>query len=155
MNKSKMLACLEYLGIQPSMESFDDRKRMQKITYLLPIFGVDIGLDMNSYSWYLHGPYSPELTETLFDIVEDPQKITISKLTKEDVIRIDKLKNLLGKDIESVDLLEFLVSLHFLMWKAKDYGLEIDEVVDILKEKKPYFTDNEIKYALGKIQMIL
>ena len=155
MNKGKMLACLKHLGIKPSMESFDDRKKMQKITYLLPIFGVDIGLDMNSYSWYLHGPYSPELTKTLFDIVEDPRKATIGTLTKEDIIRIGKLKNLLGKDIESVDLLELIVSLHFLMWKAKDYGLEIDEVVDILKEKKPYFTDSEIRCALRKVHMIL
>ena len=89
MNKNKLMACLQALGIEPKMKQFNDRKKMQKITYFLPLFGIDVGLDVNSYNWYLHGPYSPEVTHTLFDIVKNPDNVQLSKLTTIEKEKID------------------------------------------------------------------
>lgn len=154
MNRSKIVACLKILGIKPKMESFSDRKKMQKITYLLPVFGIDIGLDIGSYSWYLHGPYSPRLTEALFEMVENPNDVIMGELTKEETKKVEELRNFVGKGIESVDLLELLVSLHFLVDEAKKFGLGTDAAVDFLKKKKPYFTHKEIQWAPAKLRLL-
>ncbi len=154
MKKDKIAACLQLLGIKPTMESFSDRKRMQKITYLLPVFGIDIGLDISSYSWYLHGPYSPKLTDALFEMVENPKGIEMGELTTEETEKVEELSKFLGKDIESVDNLELLVSLHFLVQEAKRFGLDTDVAVDFLKKKKPYFTPKEIQWALARLKLL-
>ena len=54
-----------------SMASLEDRKKFQKTIYLLQAFGIDLGYE---FIWYLHGPYSPELTRVGYAIEE----ITIS-----------------------------------------------------------------------------
>ena len=154
MNKSKIVACLQLLGVKPNMESFNDRKRMQKITYLLPVFDIDVGLDIDSYSWYLHGPYNPNLTRALFEIVENPDRVEIGELNKEEIRKIKELRTFLAEDIESVDLLELLVSLHFLVHEARKFGLGQDAAIDFLKKKKPYFTNSEIQWASRKIRML-
>lgn len=127
---------------------------MQKITYLLPTFGIDIDFSIDSYSWYLHGPCSPQLTRTLFDIVENANEAVAGRLTQKDVKKIEKLKTFL-EDVNSVNSLELLVALHFLLNQAKKYGTKTDDVIEILKEKKPYFNNQEILHALRKIRMIL
>lgn len=155
MNKRKLLSYLKAMGMRPTMENFNDRKKMQKISYLLPLFGLDVGLTINHYNWYWHGPYSPDLARTLFDIIEDPNRVVTDRLTEEEVEKIEKLKIFLGDNIRSVDFLELLVSLHFLLRQAKIYGIKTDEVIEILKEKKPYFKNKEIEQALKKVQMLL
>jgi len=154
MNKSKIVACLQLLGVKPNMESFNDRKKMQKIAYLLPVFDIDVGLDIDSYGWYLHGPYNPKLTRALFEIVENPDSVVVGELSKEEIRKVEELRTFLAEDIESVDLLELLVSLHFLVQEARKFGLGLDAAVDFLKKKKPYFTDNEIQWASRKMRML-
>lgn len=153
MKTNKLLDYLQYLGIKPSMESFTDRKKMQKISYLFPLFGLNAGLTTDMFNWYLHGPYSPVLTRTLFDLLEKPQ-VHKSELSQADRKRLDKLKRFLGEDIESIDSLELLVSLHFLLHKAEEYNEPVDVVIKVLKDKKPYFKYSEIKRALRKLQTL-
>lgn len=50
-----------------SMDSFDNRLKLQKIVFLMRSAGIDIGY---SYSLYLRGPYSPGLTRDAF-IIQD------------------------------------------------------------------------------------
>jgi uncharacterized protein YwgA len=154
MNKGKLLACLATLGIKPTMESFDDRKKMQKISYWLPIFGIDIGLNTDSYNWYLHGPYNPQLTKALFEIVEKPNATSLEPLRKEEKTQIKSLRSFLGEDIQSTDSLELLVSLHYLLQEAKRRGIPKAIAVEVLKEKKPYFREKEIKSALKKLSTL-
>ena len=155
MEKKSLLAYLEALGIELTMETFDDRKRMQKLSYLFPLFGLDIGLEVESYSWYLHGPYSPGLTRALFEIVENPSKVTSRPLTSEERSKIRKMRTFLGSDIYSIDSLELLVSLHFLLYHANRLGATEEDAISLLEEKKPYFKDSEIQQALSKVRLIL
>jgi len=154
MNKGKLVACLEALGIEPAMSTCADRKKMQKVSYLLPIFGLYVDFNINSYSWYLHGPYSPTLAEAFFDIVENPDIPAPGRLTTEERKRIQDLRMFLGEDIESTDSLELLVSLHFLLYQAKKSGATEEEAIEFLKERKPYFKDGEIQRALRKVRSI-
>ena len=114
-DSSRLFASLKFLGLNPKMKTFPERKKVQKVVYLLDkVFDLDFNY---SYNWYLHGPYSPELTKIIFDVVErdcivnsDP-----STLSDEDKIKIRRLKTFLKDDLESNDVLELLVSLHYLM----------------------------------------
>lgn len=45
-------------------ESFDDRLICQKKVYLLQSLGTDLGY---SYNWYVRGPYSPALTNYVYN----------------------------------------------------------------------------------------
>lgn len=152
--KSKLFACLRVLGIRTKMNTFADRKKVQKLVYLL-----DKVFDMNFnflYSWYLHGPYSPEVTRRVFDVIEGREVVRSDPkfLSKEDMRKIDRLKLFLGTDINSNDNLELLASLHFVMNRAKDSGLTLEEAIDFLKTKKPYFTDEEIQKAIDRFRIL-
>ena len=152
--KSKLFASLRALGINPKMSTFAERKKVQKLTYLL-----DKVFDMNfkfSYNWYLHGPYSPEVTTALFDVIERGQIVNIDPkvLLDEDLRKIDQLKSFLGDDLDSNDRLELLVSLHFLMQYLKDPKITQEDIIAFLKEKKPYFTDEEIFEALDRLRTL-
>jgi uncharacterized protein YwgA len=134
------------------MATFPERKRVQKLVYLLDkVFDLRFGF---SYNWYLHGPYSPEVTRIVFDVVEGRQTVSADPtiLSSEDLEKIDHLKTFLQSDIDSTDQLELLVALHFLVTCAKPSGLDKEEVVSFLKLKKPYFTDQQISDALNRLQ---
>ena len=112
---ARLFACLKTLGISPRMETFSERKRVQKMVYLLDkVFHLNFGY---SYNWYLHGPYSPELTRIIFDVIEKEREDIAEpvELSAEDKDKIRRLKLFLNDDIESNDALELLVSLHYLL----------------------------------------
>lgn len=48
------------IGKTLSMEEFEDRLEVQKIPYLAQQSGLDLGY---SFSWYLKGPYSKQVTQ--------------------------------------------------------------------------------------------
>jgi hypothetical protein len=93
------------------------------------------------------------VTRIVFDVIEGRQTASADPkvLSSEDLRKIDRLKAFLGNDLCSTDQLELLVSLHFLVDHSKSQGLK-KEVVSFLKSKKPYFTDQEINGALGRLQ---
>lgn len=48
-----------------SEEGFINRLKLQKYTYLAKYFGLDMGYN---YTMYLHGPYSPTLTDDYYEL---------------------------------------------------------------------------------------
>ena len=54
-----------------SLETIDDRILLQKKIYLAQDIGLPLGY---GYSWYIHGPYSPDLTAAAYQII--PEEIT-------------------------------------------------------------------------------
>jgi len=150
----KLFTSLKTLGINPKMTTFAERKKVQKLVYLMDkVFGMGFSFP---YSWYLHGPYSPEVTKIVFDVIEGRQAVDVNQevLSDRDRARIDRLRSFLGKDIDSNDELELLVSLHFLIERSRNPKLTTKDVVDFLKSKKPYFTDEEIAEAIDKLRSL-
>lgn len=119
---------------------------MQKLVYLINKFGVNLRFH---YDWYLHGPYSPDLARTLFEIIEEgptaPDKLNVHELAK-----IQDLKSFLGEDIYSSDKLELIVSIDYLRKRARRVGASDNEVLRVLKKQKPYFTEREIRECWQK-----
>jgi len=138
---TKVASYLQALGVNPRMEYFTERKRLQKLGYLLKSFGLDIPFD---FSWYIHGPYSPGLTRLLYETVEGGI-VETEPLSGQENERVNRLKAFLGKDLTDSDKLELLASVHYLREIARNVGAPADEILLFLKEKKPYFTEQEVQ----------
>ena len=119
---------------------------MQKLVYLIRKFGIDLKFH---YNWYLHGPYSPDLARTLFEIVERGPTAS-DRLNNHELAKIQYLKSFLGEDIHSSDKLELIVSIDYLRERARRVGASDNEVLRVLKKQKPYFTEREIRECWQK-----
>lgn len=139
--ESKLLSCLKAAGLDPKMDSFADRKKMQKIVNLMQESGVSLPF---KFSWYFRGPYSSSLADSLYTIVRS--NITEEEtLNGDELTKIQNIKGFLGERIQSPDYLELLVSLLFLKKKSTQVNASEEDVFKFIKEKKPYFSDQEIR----------
>ncbi len=146
----KILACLNYLGVSSNLNYFAKRMQIQKLIYLIQIFGVDLDYKFN---WYLHGPYSSPLTKILFENKNIPRDS--SSLTQGETEKLSKLKEFLGEDLQSSHNLEIIVSLHFLLMVGKYHHKSDKEMIELLKEKKPFIPPEKIEKYYEKIKKLI
>jgi len=66
--RKKVIAFFKELGFEFDISRFDDRLIAQKIVCLLDLRGINPGY---SCSIYVRGPYSPDLTQDLFDFTSE------------------------------------------------------------------------------------
>jgi hypothetical protein len=145
---SDVVAFLQALGFG-GLDSFDERKRTQKVVYLLKQFGADLQF---GYNWYLHGPYSPQLTRTLFNPAESEVR-SVRKLGPDELQIVNKARNFLADDFYSVDSLELIVSLIYLIKHGPREGYDSKRsIVQYLRSKKPQFSNDEIERAWDKVE---
>jgi uncharacterized protein YwgA len=145
--KDKLDQLYGKLDVDPSLTTFSNRKLLQKLTYLIEVFGIDLGF---RFSWYVHGPYDRNLTTVLYDDSPEASGRNIDDIPDEDK-KLNSLKKFLGRDITSSRTLELIVSLHYLNHLGKKDGLTDSAIIDRLVELKPQFTKDEAKYYLKKI----
>lgn len=145
----KLLASLKELGTKPNLTTFQDRKKNQKLAYLIQeVAGVPLGY---SFTWYIRGPYSPDLTRDLFSDA-GASNLNTSVLETQEREKVLRLKQFLGAYVESPDSLELLVSLHFLRKHGKRFGASKSEVIKALKERKPFFSDQDVEKSWLKLE---
>jgi len=118
MVKEKVLSrVLDILALgRPDMAEFSNRLRLQKIIYLLQSSDVSLGF---GFSWYVKGPYSPELTKALYEIYQNDTIFEESKniMFKDHdaiVTKLKKFNDILGEDRNNITYLEVLASLHYI-----------------------------------------
>ncbi len=110
---TRFILICENLKIDPSISSFIDRKRFQKIFYLLKKFGLDFNI---SYTWHKHGPYSPQLTEIYYQ-VESFKKLEEnieSPLNEKDRYILEYSKPFFTPIIDEAEKLEYYASILFI-----------------------------------------
>ena len=128
---------LENLGVDPKIETQDDRKRVQKAIYIGQLSGVDLGY---RFSWYLKGPYSPELTRDYYAMAEEIQAGDTSYENKElrpDYLqRLGKIRRFLDPKTghDQSEWLELLASYHYLRQVSRKSH---EEAVSIFQKQKP------------------
>ena len=67
-NRKKVIAFFKELGFEFNISRFDDRLIAQKLVCLLDLKGIDLGY---TCSIYVRGPYSPYLTQDLFEFTNE------------------------------------------------------------------------------------
>jgi len=143
---------LSLLGIENiDMTDFDNRLKYQKLIFLVQNSGLSLGY---GYNWYVRGPYSPPLTQDLFEIEQNKEIFEKGKtlgLQDEEIIisKIDGIKRLLGDNISDPIFLEVLASLIYI--KKSSLKDDCGFLCDRLKTLKPRLKQTQnIEEILGK-----
>ena len=110
---------LDELGINSTIETIDDRKRVQKAVYLGQLSGLDLGY---RFGWYLMGPYCPSLTSDYYALKNslelDDHEYEQYVLKDTQKAKIQKIKNVFpvpaGCPLSQENWLELVASYHFL-----------------------------------------
>lgn len=134
------------LGSEASVDSFDSRIKLQKLVYLSDSFGIPLGFD---FTWYVYGPYSPQLTKIMFE-KETGVSNDINKIPHLENILL-KLKEFLGDDMHSGDNLELIASLHYLCSVYPTPHNSKEEIISTLCEEKPKFSKELATKYLEKV----
>ena len=143
----------QQLGIHK--DNFNDRLIAQKKIYLLQVLGIDLGYH---YNWYLHGPYSPSLTNYMYanwDWMQESDEILspykLSARANDSVQRVNKL----AQQSEQADLgeaawYELLASLHYIYQNSKSWAVQgINEVFEKLRQYKPQYSEEQCYEAFN------
>lgn len=139
---------LETLGTNTKIDKFDDRKRVQKTTYLGQLTGVDLGY---RFGWYLYGPYSPELTRDYYSLASATNDSALEQWTLNDNVkcRLQQLASIMEPpvNLQSVltveDWLELLASYHYLRSISRLAHEAVDKEFQNARKQRliPYLSD--------------
>ncbi len=94
------------------ISAFKGRLILQKTVYLLQSFGLNLEY---KFSWYIHGPYSPDLTRDAFKlqpIYQDLPLINFENSPLESLLK--NFQEFLGQNKDDPDWLEQVACTHFL-----------------------------------------
>lgn len=134
-----------------SKDTFDDRLICQKKVYLLEALGTDLGY---TYNWYVRGPYSPSLTNYVYNNIEvlnanDFSKYKLSKSAEENVERVNSLVEKKKQDLDISSWYELLASLIYICKNKLSFQIDDKQqsLFDVLMKYKPQFNCNQCKYA--------
>jgi len=140
-NLGKVIACFKELGIKPKVDNFESKLVMQKVVYLLDAMGVKTGF---SFSLYVRGTYSPDLTAALYDHKKEVEaRETDEKLSSNELDRVHRLNDVMNGDFKS-SVVEIAATYAYL---AYHLNMEPDKARIRLKEMKSFYS--EADFAIG------
>lgn len=127
------------------ISTLDDRIIVQKKIFLTEKFGVNLGYD---FSWYIHGPYCPQLTEAVYECV--PMGIhtfagySISEDAGKAVREVNKIEDLAEVvQMNHSQWLELVASLAFWHEDATE-----ESAIENVERYKKQFSDKLIREAV-------
>lgn len=129
-----------------TLETINDRILLQKKVYLAQDIGLPLGY---GYSWYIHGPYSTDLTAVAYQIIPEGDTSIENHSLKEPYAAMIKKVNLLENIIYEkklgigvVQWYELIASIAY--WYKRGYNTE-DKIIKIIHATKPQFTEEQTK----------
>ena len=134
---------LDEAGIGPSIRKMRDRKRVQKVVYLLQAAGVPTNY---SFGWYIKGTYSTTLTRDYYaldDALKMGELPDGGRLRAEIRDVIGSLRPMFEPPVEEIaddDWVELVAAVHYLKQRL---GYDPTQVSTVLKEQKPHVAEFE------------
>ena len=136
----------------PSVRTFNERLKLQKLVFLARQVGFDIGF---SFSWYIHGPYSPSLTNFLYTANNVGILQSSPEIPKHERIELEasvnRLKDFLGEDLDDPKQLELLASVWYAMPRGPVEETRKQSIARMLSQIKPNFGYEEYLSAADRI----
>jgi len=133
------------LGCGISIDTFDQRKLLQKIVFILQQAGLDLGY---SYRWHLSGPYSTDLGQAYYRIAgrqsEYAKRTGNLHLKTEAKAIIGKVRKTLGSGVTDPALLEAISTVLYLNRREIPY----------LQRLKPGIPEATWKVAFNKVDAL-
>jgi len=148
------LLMLKELGIKYEMESFDERLSVQKSVYLAQAAGADLG---HYFNWYLRGPYSPSLTQDVFDAIQNfdadasTQGWELDAATRARLVTLRTSFDPPGA-LPQPSWLELLASVHFLIDRHQVSAADPDSITTQLARFGKTFTRDQVSEALQRLR---
>ncbi len=143
---NKAIACMNELGRKIKVNSFEDKLVLQKTICLLELMGVRIGY---SFSLYIRGPYSPDLTEDIYhhrEMVESSKTgYALSKHEKELVGKVSEASNNLEPE-----MLEIMATYAYFIKNGRDSREAFLET----KKLKPFFSESKIVVSVSRAKQL-
>lgn len=132
-------------------ETFSERLLSQKKIFLLQELGVDVGY---SYNWYIRGPYSPDLTNYIYNNLDvlkgrDFSGYQLSSAVK---TKIDSVNNLAQKKPDSLSIPSWYELLASVLYINK--RLEKCDVFRKLIQFKPQYTREHFEAAVESLKAL-
>lgn len=135
-----------------SKDTFDDRLICQKKVYLLEALGTDLGYTFN---WYVRGPYSPSLTNYVYNNLEvlkanDFSQYNLSAAAKNNIDKVNNLLDAKKQDMSNASWYELLASLFYIFNNKKSWRIDDDKkesLFEILMKHKPQYNNEQCEYA--------
>lgn len=137
----KILKMLNIFHI--NIEDFNERLRYQKLVYLLQVSGVPMGFRFN---WYVRGPYSPGLADSLYIISKNQgllEETAQINFRNQEIInqKIQKLTGVLAENIDNPEYLEIIGSLSYIRNNDPMLDKSEESLMKRLIELKPFIAD--------------
>jgi len=160
--KKKLINILKLMGItsisqikesenpEEDDKSFESRLRIQKIMYFIVSKKLDSDLNY-SYSVYLRGPYSPDLSKDYFSISDEEFRNTEDVLGENSSLK-SWIKQLNEKDSLWLEIASTLKMLKDSNWpdkKAIDRVIEMKHNILKQKNKDPSYVRQVFKEMIG------
>lgn len=143
----KLIAYLNFLGLQIDIRSFDSRVKLQKYAYIL---GKILGKDLyNDFNFYIKGPYSRILAKEYFEN-ELASANTQYALTEFEKSELERIRGTLH-GLNSIQL-EIVASLLYLRSK-RGYNEQDAEIA--LKNLKPHLKEEDIWIGSNNVKLLL
>ncbi len=123
--------------------SFSNRIRAQKAAFLLKALGAPIGYD---FSMYIHGPYSPDLSDDYYSMTDEEIKRLAEEAAPEMSRFKEAIKMIKKADLETLELAATLLDLA-MAEKERPGILCKRKPEDALRIVKPWANDEQVRGA--------
>ena len=148
---------LKELGVDPSIETLDERVTFQKAIYLAQAAGIPLHY---RYSWYKMGPYSRDLTRDYYALHEyssqSGARAMEVELREPFASVLSRLKGEMaapcGSCLKQREWLELLSSVHYL---RKNVKLDADEIQKRLNVEKPLLSTHTTRATQSLVALEL
>lgn len=148
----KVIACLRFLGLRPSMYVYRWRFLTQKVAFLAKALGMDIGYD---FTIYVAGPYSRGLNCDYFPDEIKTKMNTLQTdyvLTPSDLSVLERIRDCRGL-LENQSLMEAASTAVFFMRQTP--SIAEDTLFINLKWLKPHIGDSDRVVGITKAKELL
>ena len=146
-DRKKVIAFFKELGFEFDISRFDDRLVAQKLVCLLDLKGINLGY---SCSIYVRGPYSPDLTQDLFEFTNEFENLkTDIRLTAPEKEAAGELGRIFG--LKPV-LLEVGATYGFYALRQNCDPLE---ALRLVKRLKPFYSEAQVALGISKAKEFL
>ncbi len=133
------------INISKDEDNFEKRVYIQDTFYLLNKLGVNLEV---KYSFYKFGPYSPDLTDYYYAIMEytddEITEILDLELNKQEVSKVEKIQKMLYKWRTDSKFLEILVNLLFINKDMYIKNKDNEKIKETLKSLRSELFEEEL-----------
>ncbi|MDH3890552.1 MAG: hypothetical protein OEV49_05675 [candidate division Zixibacteria bacterium] len=139
------------------IDDLEDRVFVQKAIYLLQVLGIDLRY---RFSWYLRGPYSTHLTQSVFELTsnksmqDEAKKLTIRPEVRPAINKLKKLMEAKPESLTPSSWLELLGSIHYLKHISKAIASKDVAGAILGRAGKDWFSDEEAVAAWDQLDSV-